>query len=105
LDGLGGNGESRLNTFTGTGEFGYCFATILVFRRESSAAIRSSLFALDIRLRYAPTSDLILALGSGLILFLGIMRVTSDEPTSGLDAKSEAVVIDALRRVAKTARW
>ena len=29
------------------------------------------------------------------------MRVTRDEPTSGLDAKSEAVVMDALRRVAK----
>ena len=53
------------------------------FRRESTAAIRSSLFALDIRLRYAPTSDLILALGSGLILFLGIIRVTSGHMTVG----------------------
>ena len=53
------------------------------FQRESAAAIRSSLFALDIRSRYAPTSDLILALGSGLILFLGIMRVTSGRMTVG----------------------
>jgi ATP-binding cassette subfamily B protein len=53
------------------------------FRRESVAVTKSALTALDIQSRFAPTSDLILALGSGFILFLGIMRVTSGYMTLG----------------------
>lgn len=53
------------------------------FRRESAAVTKSSLTALDIQSRFAPTSDLILALGGGFILFLGIMRVTSGHMTLG----------------------
>lgn len=53
------------------------------FRRESATATKFALTALDVRSRYAPASDLILALGSGLILFLGIMRVANGYMTLG----------------------
>ena len=53
------------------------------FRRESAAATKSALTALDVQSRYGPTSDLILALGSGLILFLGIMQVTRGHMSLG----------------------
>jgi ABC-type multidrug transport system fused ATPase/permease subunit len=53
------------------------------FRGRSAAAARAALHALDIQARYVPTSDVILALGSGLILFLGVMRVTSGQMTVG----------------------
>jgi ATP-binding cassette subfamily B protein len=53
------------------------------FRGNSAAAARAALHALDVQARYVPTSDVILALGSGLILFLGVMRVTSGQMTVG----------------------
>jgi ABC-type multidrug transport system fused ATPase/permease subunit len=53
------------------------------FRSASATATRAAMQALDIQARYGPTSDVILALGSGLILFLGVMRVTSGQLTVG----------------------
>jgi ATP-binding cassette subfamily B protein len=53
------------------------------FRRESAAATKSALTAFDIQSRYAPIADLLLSLGSGLILILGIMRVTSGHISVG----------------------
>lgn len=53
------------------------------FRSENAAAMRAALHALAIQARYVPTSDVILALGSGLILFLGVMRVSSGQMTVG----------------------
>jgi ATP-binding cassette subfamily B protein len=53
------------------------------FRNENAAAIRAVLRAMAIQARYVPTSDVILALGSGLILFLGVMRVSSGQMTVG----------------------
>jgi ATP-binding cassette subfamily B protein len=53
------------------------------FRKENTAALRATVHALAIQARYVPTSDVILALGSGLILFLGVMRVSSGQMTVG----------------------
>jgi ATP-binding cassette subfamily B protein len=53
------------------------------FRSESAAVTRSALTALDLEARYAPTSDLILSAGSGLVLFLGILRVSTGDMTLG----------------------
>jgi ATP-binding cassette subfamily B protein len=54
------------------------------FRRESIAATRSAVTALDISARYSPLADLVLAVGAGLLLWLGVVRVTSGRMTLGV---------------------
>jgi ATP-binding cassette subfamily B protein len=53
------------------------------FERENAGATGATLTALRVQARYSPTSDVILALGSALLLFLGVMRVTSGHMTVG----------------------
>jgi ABC-type multidrug transport system fused ATPase/permease subunit len=54
------------------------------FRRDNTGVVRASLRALDLEARYGPAADLLLAGGSGLVLWLGVLRVTSGQMTLGL---------------------
>ncbi|GII20970.1 ABC transporter ATP-binding protein [Planosporangium mesophilum] len=54
------------------------------FRRENVGTVRASLRALDLEARYGPAADLLLAAGSGLVLWLGVVRVTSGRMSLGV---------------------
>jgi ATP-binding cassette subfamily B protein len=54
------------------------------FRRDNTGAVRAALRALDQEARYSPAADLLLAAGSGLVLWLGVLRVTSGRMTLGV---------------------
>ncbi len=54
------------------------------FRRDNIGAVRAALRALDLESRYGPAADLTLAVGSGLVLWLGVVRVANGEMTLGL---------------------
>jgi ATP-binding cassette subfamily B protein len=54
------------------------------FRNDVTAAARASVTALAVQARHSPFSDLILAMGAGLILVLGVGRVLAGEITIGV---------------------
>jgi ATP-binding cassette subfamily B protein len=54
------------------------------FTVRNRVATRSNLEALDVSSRYAPLADVVLSLGSGLVLLLGVVRVTSGRMTVGV---------------------
>jgi ABC-type multidrug transport system fused ATPase/permease subunit len=54
------------------------------FRRDNTGVVRASLRALDLEARYGPAADLLLAGGSGLVLWLGVVRVTGGRMTLGV---------------------
>jgi len=54
------------------------------FRRDNTGVVRTSLRALDLEARYGPAADLLLAGGSGLVLWLGVLRVTSGRMSLGV---------------------
>jgi ATP-binding cassette, subfamily B, bacterial len=54
------------------------------FRHDSRNMVRSALRALDLEARYAPAADLLLAGGAGLVLWLGVTRVTSGGMSLGV---------------------
>ncbi|HWO40739.1 MAG TPA: ABC transporter ATP-binding protein [Candidatus Eisenbacteria bacterium] len=53
------------------------------FRAQSTDATAAAIRALELQARYFPTSDVILAFGSALILFLGVIRVVDGHMTIG----------------------
>jgi ATP-binding cassette, subfamily B, bacterial len=58
--------------------------TLRRFAVRNREATRSNLEALDVSARYSPLADVVLALGSGLVLWLGVVRVTSGRMTVGV---------------------
>ena len=54
------------------------------FRAENLGVLRADLRALDLEARYSPAADLLLAAGGGLVLWLGVLRVTSGRMTLGV---------------------
>jgi len=54
------------------------------FRRDNTGVVRTSLRALDLEARYGPAADMLLAAGGGLVLWLGVLRVTSGRMTVGV---------------------
>jgi ABC-type multidrug transport system fused ATPase/permease subunit len=54
------------------------------FGVRNRMATRSNLAALDVSSRFAPLADVALSLGSGLVLLLGVVRVTSGRMTVGV---------------------
>jgi ATP-binding cassette, subfamily B, bacterial len=58
--------------------------TLRRFVVRNREATRSNLVALDVSARYAPIADIVLALGSGMVLLLGVVRVTSGRMTVGV---------------------
>jgi ATP-binding cassette subfamily B protein len=54
------------------------------FRTDNVGAVRAALRALDLEARYSPAADLLLAAGSGLVLWLGVTRVTSGRMSLGV---------------------
>ncbi len=54
------------------------------FSGHNRAATTTRLTALDLSARYAPVGDIILAAGSGFVLWLGVARVTSGRMTVGV---------------------
>jgi ATP-binding cassette subfamily B protein len=54
------------------------------FRRDNAGTVRAALRALDLEARYGPAADLLLAAGSGLVLWLGVVRVTEERMTLGV---------------------
>ena len=53
------------------------------FRGRSRGALRAVVGAMDLEARYSPLADMLLAAGSGLVLWLGVMAVTSGRITVG----------------------
>jgi ATP-binding cassette, subfamily B, bacterial len=51
---------------------------------RNRVATRSNLTALDVSSRYAPLADVVLSVGSGLVLLLGVVRVSSGRMTVGV---------------------
>jgi ABC-type multidrug transport system fused ATPase/permease subunit len=54
------------------------------FGVANTGALRAALRALDLEARYSPAADLLLAAGSGLVLWLGVTRVTSGRMSLGV---------------------
>jgi ATP-binding cassette subfamily B protein len=54
------------------------------FRTDNVGAVRAALRALDLEARYSPAADLLLAGGSGLVLWLGVTRVTGGRMSLGV---------------------
>jgi ATP-binding cassette subfamily B protein len=54
------------------------------FQEHNVGTVRAALRALDLEARYGPAADLLLAGGSGLVLWLGVMRVTSGQMSLGV---------------------
>lgn len=54
------------------------------FRDDSVAATRSALRSLDIEARYRPAADMVLAVGSALVLLIGVVRVTEGRMSLGV---------------------
>jgi ATP-binding cassette subfamily B protein len=54
------------------------------FGRQNNAKIRASIVALDLEGRYSPLADIVLAVGGGLVLWVGVLRVTTGRLTLGL---------------------
>jgi ATP-binding cassette, subfamily B, bacterial len=53
------------------------------FRGRSRGALRAVVGAMDLEARYSPLADMLLAGGSGLVLWLGVVAVTSGRITVG----------------------
>jgi ABC-type multidrug transport system fused ATPase/permease subunit len=53
------------------------------FREQSAAMMRSAVTAVKIEASYSPASDVVLAVGSGLVLWLGVLQVRQGELTVG----------------------
>lgn len=53
------------------------------FQGRSRGALRAVVGAMDLEARYSPLADMLLAGGSGLVLFLGVTAVTSGRITVG----------------------
>jgi ATP-binding cassette, subfamily B, bacterial len=53
------------------------------FQGRSRASLRAALDALDLEARWSPLADLLLAAGSALVLYLGVVGVTSGRITLG----------------------
>jgi ATP-binding cassette, subfamily B, bacterial len=51
---------------------------------RNQAATESNLAALDVTARYSPLADVVLAVGAGLVIWLGVARVSSGGMTVGL---------------------
>lgn len=51
---------------------------------RNRVATRSNLTALDVTSRYAPLADVVMSLGSGLVLLLGVVRVVGGRMTVGV---------------------
>jgi ATP-binding cassette subfamily B protein len=54
------------------------------FAGLNRSATRTRLTALDLSARYAPVGDVVLAAGSGFVLWIGVLRVTSGRMTVGV---------------------
>lgn len=54
------------------------------FDEQNLRAAQSSIRAMDLQARYSPLVDMVLALGTGFILWLGVVRVTSGHLTLGV---------------------
>jgi ATP-binding cassette, subfamily B, bacterial len=54
------------------------------FRHDNAGTVRAALRALDLEARYSPAADILLAVGSGLVLWLGVTRVTDGTMTLGV---------------------
>ena len=53
------------------------------FGENSAASVRTALTAMDLEARFAPVADLVLAAGSGAVLWIGVGAVTSGRITLG----------------------
>lgn len=54
-----------------------------LFQGRSRGALRAVVGAMDLEARYSPLADMLLAAGSGLVLWLGVVAVTSGRITVG----------------------
>jgi len=63
--------------------FGQETSTTDAFRRRNVDATVAALDTVDLEARYAPLADIVLAAGSGFVLWLGVVRVTSGAITTG----------------------
>ena len=53
------------------------------FGTQNRAATLAALTTVDLEARYAPLADVVLATGTGLVLWLGVVRVTTGELSVG----------------------
>jgi len=63
--------------------FGQEPSTTRAFRQRNVDATTAALDTVDLEARYAPLADIVLAVGSGFVLWLGVVRVTSGAITTG----------------------
>jgi ATP-binding cassette subfamily B protein len=75
------------------------------FRRDVAVMADSAVTAVKIEARYAPASDLVLAIGGGLVLWLGVVQVSRGELTLGTLLVVLSYVSSVYRPIRSLARF